>query len=181
MPSLVTVEEFAAYPKVVAAGVSTDGALQVLDAVSDDVRDYCGWHIAPSVTETLTVDGSGGEVLGLPTLHLTAVASIAEDGEDLDVDGVEWSQAGYLRKPYSRWTAKLRGVTAEVTHGYDTTPPGLLALVCDMALARLTVPVGVSREQSGGESVTYAAPGEADFTTRQRRLLDRRYRIADRP
>ena len=179
MASLVAVEQFAAYPRVVAAGVPTEGALPLLEAVSDEVRDYCGWHIAPAVTETVTVDGSGGEVLALPTLHLTRLVSVTEDGAELAVAGIEWSQAGYLRKLGGCWTSALRGVVAEIEHGYPETPPGLVALVCEVALRALTVPAGVGRESSGGESVTWTEP--PTLLPREMRMLDRRYAIAGRP
>ena len=35
------------------------------------VRAYCGWHIAPSLSETLVLDGTGARAFILPTLHLT--------------------------------------------------------------------------------------------------------------
>jgi hypothetical protein len=45
-----------------------------------EVRAFCGWHIAPEVTETLTLDGPGGYVLVLPTLHLVDLVSVTNDG-----------------------------------------------------------------------------------------------------
>ena len=58
--------------------VGTDEAAWL--AACDAVRGYCEWHIAPSVTETLTLDGPGGSVLHLPSAHVTAVASVTNDG-----------------------------------------------------------------------------------------------------
>ena len=43
-------------------------------AAQGAVRRYCGWHVAPSITETLRLDGYGGRVLTLPSKHITAIA-----------------------------------------------------------------------------------------------------------
>lgn len=178
MASLVTGEEFAAYPRVVAAGVSTANIDPLLEAVSDDIRDYCGWHIAPTLTEVVTVDGSGAEVQPLPTLHLLDVVSVTESGSAVDLAGIEWSRDGYLKRPGGWWTSALRGVAAEIEHGYPATPPGLVSLVCEVALRALVVPAGASRESSGGESVTWRESAMVDLETR---MLDRRFRIVGRP
>ena len=45
-----------------------------------EVRAYCGWHIAPVVTETLTLDGPGGHLLVLPTLRLVDLLSVTNEG-----------------------------------------------------------------------------------------------------
>lgn len=177
MASLVTPTQLAAYPRT-PAGVDTVAAQPLLDAASEAVRDYCGWHIAPVVTETVTVDGSGAAIQGLPTLMLLNLVSISNDGTDLDVADVEWSANGTMR--YCWWTAKLRGVVAEIEHGYEETPAVVVALICEMVLRGAVVPVGVTREQSGGESVTWS-PDNVYLSDREMRVLDRRYRIANRP
>ena len=179
MTTLVTPEQLAAYPRT-PAGTDTAAALPLLEAVSDAVRDYCGWHIAPAITETVTVDGSGAEVQGLPTLWLLDVVAVFDAGTALDVAGVEWSTNGILKRPGYCWTTKLRGVEAEIEHGYAVTPPAVLALICEMVLRGAVVPVGTLREQSGGESVTWSTD-DVQLTARETRILDRRYRIANRP
>lgn len=99
------------------------------------IRAYCGWHIAPVVTETLTVDGSGTSVLLLPTLHIASVASVLELGIALvDGTGYEWSVAGLLcKQQWSRWTDRPRGVVVELTHGYATVPVDLAGVSATLA------------------------------------------------
>jgi hypothetical protein len=98
-------------------------------AVVADVRGVCGWHIAPEVTETLTVDGPNSSVLILPTLRLVDVVSVLNDGTAV-VDP-EWSTSGMVRT-YC-WTWKYRGVVAEITHGFEEWPEDLLAAMYEMA------------------------------------------------
>lgn len=97
------------------------------------VRSYCRWHVAPSVTETVTLDGPGGSILLLPTLHLTDL-TITNDGTA--VTDPEWSEAGMVR---GSWTSRFRGITATMTHGYDACPADVLQIVKDMAKAAFRV------------------------------------------
>lgn len=146
------------------------------------VRDYCGWHIAGSVTETLTVDGSGSDTLDLPTLRLTAVLAVTEDGEVVDVDDIEWATAGYLKRS-TAWTRKLRGVTAQVTHGYAEMPLSLAEVVMTAAARGLDVTspgVVRSQEQIGDYSYNnqYATAGSnqpvgAFFLEHEKKVLDK--------
>lgn len=97
-----------------------------------EVRAYCGWHITPEETEDLVVDGSAASVQLLPTLRLTAVHSIDVDDTAVDLGTVEWSTAGFLRRD-AAWTSRLRGVTVNVTHGFETWP-----LDVEAVLGRMT-------------------------------------------
>lgn len=135
-----------------------------LEQASAAVRLYCGWHIAPSQVDTVTVDGSGATVQGLPTLHLTAVASITEDDTAVDVTGIEWSAAGFLKRS-TAWTCKLRGVTAQITHGYLEVPPEVREIVLTAAARGLATPAGGvvrDQEQVGDYSrnVQYSTVGQ---------------------
>lgn len=118
-----------------------------LEQVSAAVRNYLRWHLAPSVTETVVVDGSGADVLKLPTLHLTAVTAVTEDSDTVELDDVEWTTAGYLKRS-SAWTRKLRGVSVAISHGYTTVPPEVREIVMNAAARGLLTPAGgVVRDQ----------------------------------
>lgn len=174
---LATLDQFAGYWKRDLSPADAYTAELLIDMATDDIRTHCGWHIAPTVTETVTVDGSGGEVQTLPTLHLVDLIAVADDGTDLTVADVEWSVAGYMKRPGYRWTSRLRGVVAEIEHGYAEVPMGLVGLVCDLVARSMTKPPGVARESSGGESVNYDL---AEMTDRDIRMLDRRWSIKAR-
>lgn len=124
-PPLVTKAELeAAYPT--AGPVSQPD----LDALQDDVRSVCGWHIAPKLVETVTLRSEGETALVLPTLKLHAVLSVERwtgttwepmtGAEDVD----NWSARScciYRASGFPRGTIR---VTME--HGYETLPPALL-------------------------------------------------------
>lgn len=156
---------------VAPAGVETDA----WDAACGAVRAYCGWHVAPSVTETVRLDGSGTSVMLLPTLHLTELA-IKNDGTP--VSDPEWSAAGMVRTS-GCWTSKFRGVEATMTHGYSECPAeivGVLLEASSRGVAGSTVSQVGQVRMGGNEGVS----GSASFLLEQTAILDR-YRLPPRP
>lgn len=124
-------------------------------AAEDIVRSYCGWHISPSVTETITLDGNGGKVLILPTMHVTAITSVVEDGTTLSVDDYSWSQIGLLERVYyRRWPRTRRSVQVTLTHGYPQCPPAVRREVARIAAAGYSTPP-VTEAKVGQVSFTY--------------------------
>jgi len=108
-----------------------------LDAALAAARSYCGWHVTPSVPDAeITIDGPGGPLLMIPTLNMTALSSLTEDGTDVDVAALSWSRRGMVLKrhphllppnqshylPWNWWTDWFQGITVVVTHGYDNAP-----------------------------------------------------------
>lgn len=147
------------------------------------VRSYCRWHIAPSRPVDVTVDGSGVLVQPLPTLYLTSVTAVLEDGVALDLEeaGVQWSTSGYLWRP-NRWTRRLRGVQASITHGYAEVPVEVQAVVLDV-LSRASVAATIVRTETAGpfsrSLVTNAdgsSVGGVTLTELEKCVLDR-YRV----
>jgi hypothetical protein len=140
------------------------------------VQTYCGWHIAPSVTETLTLDGPGGNVLVLPSLYVTDVSAITEDGTVL-ADGTDpdvpadytWSQAGIVRRSWATgiwsgwcgvwWTSQLRGIQVDLTHGYDTWPLDLAAVIGTISERVKDNPSNLEQITVGPFSEKYATGG----------------------
>lgn len=59
------------------------------------IRKHCGWHVAPSVTRTIRLDGHGGDSLLLPSKHVTALSSLKLDGVE-HVQDARFSEAGSL-------------------------------------------------------------------------------------
>lgn len=154
-----------------------------LDGVIGDIRAYCGWHIAPASTETITLDGSGASIVQVPTLQLTAVASVAEDGVVLPSTEYEWSADGTLRRlPLGRcWTRRYRAVAVQCTHGFDEVPAELVSVVLDATSAVLALPAGAGEQpEKMGPFEFGGTSGAGAFTAAQRRVLDR-YRVNPRP
>lgn len=141
MVDLATVDDLAGLP----GGPFSPEAVR---AAGEIVRRMCGWHVAPSVTETILVDSPGGDVLWLPSRHVTDVATVRDmTGSDpVDLTGWRWSEAGLLS---GRFPAGFRAVEVTLTHGYPSCPADLLPVVADRTRRR------VMAESLGARSVTY--------------------------
>ena len=136
------------------------------DAACSAVRAYCGWHVAPSVTETVILDGSGSSVQMLPSLHVTDLTSITNDGTL--VTDPEWSEAGMVR---GCWTGRFRGVTVQMTHGYDECPAEILGVLTEAASRGVGSAVSQVGQVRMGDSS--GVPGAASFMLDQKAVLDR--------
>jgi hypothetical protein len=97
-----------------------------LGAALQEVRNYCNWHVSPSRTETLTLNGPGETILYLPSKHVTAVTQIVEDGVTLDISALSWSEHGEVIKPVVNnsqwnklWVNKFRSIAVTLTHGFS--------------------------------------------------------------
>ena len=143
-------------------------------AVSGAIRRYCRWHIAPQLTETLTVDAFGGRVLNLPTMHVVGVQSVIVSGVDR-TSSIEWSQMGTLRGSFPD---RFRSVEVTLTHGYELEDVADLVGVGEqIARNAAASPMGIVQEALAGRSVTLAqlAPGVAggiSLLERDRLILD---------
>lgn len=95
-----------------------------VDVAAASVRSEAGWHIAPVVTETITVRSYGGRELLLPTRRVVSVAS-AGTWTDWVVqpEGVLYRHVG--------WPAGVYEVT--LTHGFDSVPVELLPVLAGRA------------------------------------------------
>jgi hypothetical protein len=88
------------------------------------VRSWCGWHVGPSVTETIRVESGGGRVLLLPSLHVTDVTAIRDESGN-EVTGYKWRDNGIVR---GHWRCEEL-YEIDLTHGYETMPSELLGIV----------------------------------------------------
>lgn len=138
-----------------------------LDAAVAAIRSYCGWHIAPVRTETLTLQASAGVVI-LPTLRATGVV-VAIGETTLDASEYEL-EPGLLRLTGYRWGSGEVVVT--LTHGYDQLPADLKRAALSMADTG-TTPGG--RLKSVGPFTYEFSDDSSDADT-----IDR-YRLAPRP
>jgi hypothetical protein len=174
MAALVSVNDLAAFLKLdLTAHTAT--AQQLIDAASETITEYCGWHLVPALTETLTIDGSGHTLQPVPTMNITALAAVTEDGKDQPLSGIDWSVHGVLEKRNgAAWTGRRRGVTVTLTHGFPTAPAWLVTVACALAGRAYLGSVSAVQETSGGESVTYLNPGRGvALLPEERQMLSR--------
>lgn len=106
-------------------------------AAQGAVRRYCGWHVAPSVAETLRLDGYGGRVLTLPSKHITAIASVIVGDEDWR-DRCDWSEAGTVLLRSGRWPDAPGAIRVGLTHGWASDEvPEVAALILTLSLIHI--------------------------------------------
>lgn len=144
-----------------------------LEQAEGVVRSYCGWHIAPSRTETVTVRSRGSAVVPLPSLHVTAVASVTRDDAALVLDDeYVWSEAGVLTVAY-RWAT----LVVEFTHGYEDVPPEVTGVVQAVAQRASDNPGSMLQEAAGPFNERRAGTGAAlELLPTEKTILDR-YRL----
>ena len=151
------------------------------NAASASVRAYCGWHVAPVVTEALTLDGAGGRSLLVPSMRIRAVARVTNDASDVTAD-VKWSRSSGVMTLASGWSCDVGSIEVELTHGFDLDEvPDVAAIVVAIG-SRVSDGNGmVVHETAGGMSRRFATtsdgnvPGVPLFRT-EREALDR-YRL----
>lgn len=127
MPALVAAADLADYP-------GAPFAESVVESAGEAVRDEAGWHIAPEVTETLTIVSRGGTALVLPTLKyaITAVRDVTASPVETITDYVDRG-SGVLHRAYG-WATDHR-YEVDLTHGYAACPPALKPVIAHRAQA----------------------------------------------
>lgn len=166
--AIVTVDELASF--------QAGDAQSALDTATSDVRGHCGWHVTPSITETVTFPPWTGRTLLLPSLHVTAVASVTEDGIPLAMTDYSWTPVGLLTRArtfYPRLTSPMV-VAVTFTHGW-TEASDLAGVIKALASRSQDAPGGGFVRQVG--QVSYQNPkGDGGLLVDEKAILSR-YRI----
>jgi hypothetical protein len=116
-------------------------------AAAEVVRDYCGWHIAPSITDTYPklAIGSGGIIM-LPSGYVTDVASVTINSPAGDTvldptTDYDWFKTGYIEARSPLWRYGYGAVsgpqqaglaTVTMTHGYTECPLAVKAVIFEL-------------------------------------------------
>lgn len=180
LPALITPADIA-----VASGgrISADDSRlpSVCAAVSAAIRDYCGWHIAPSL-QCVYKTQVGTRVIMLPAKLVTSIDGITVRDILLDSTKYEWKRSGAVRihrHPQARgqWGAY------EVTYhaGMDASATALAQVAAQVALNNLVATPGVRNESVGQVSLSYnqlsdGVSGGIQLLNRDKSLL-REYRL----
>lgn len=174
LPPLLTPEQFV----VDTPGSCLDGRLiDLLAGATTAVRRYCGWHIAPVITETVVVDPPGGNNLQFRTLRLVDVDEIRVHDVPLDSDRFDWSELGDVQLRSGRWPRRYRSVEATITHGFESAAD-VAQIIRQVVANGLASPMGATREQAGMLAVSWAttAPGVSGGLS----LLERDLAVLDK-
>jgi hypothetical protein len=140
------------------------------------IREFCGWHIWPSLTHTRFCDMTGDGTILLPTRHATAVVSVTPtwagatvvDPSSYALDQRGWIsftpfQYGFAPTPASTslWpidTVRLfdaykkhdMRMQVTFTHGYDTIPDTVQGVAHELVMRVLEKPSGIASEVNAG-------------------------------
>ena len=151
-----------------------------LDAALAAARRFCGWHVTPVIESDITIDGTGDHMLVLPTLMLTELGSVSEDGVDIALIELNWSARGLVIKRSGHWWSEMfRAIVVNFSHGYASVPDFesvILGAIERGAFSADRLPRSIGPFQ-------YSDPSNADgmiFTDAERSVLDR-YALEKRP
>lgn len=172
LPPLLTAEEYAR----ITGAEESERLEAALNAASQAIRNYCGWHVSPSVN--CTANPAGGAIIAkLPAGYVSALTSITENGEALSSSDYEWRKDGLIKRaaPYA-WSDKWGGIEVQYTAGYDSAAvPDLIETACAIVAGVLAVAPGVTSESADGVSISYSANAAsiaAALTSQQKNALE---------
>lgn len=152
LPPIITAAQFNAITGGVMSS-TTERIEAVLDGVSQAIRDYCGWHVAPILSCNYIGNGTGRTMV-LPATDVRSVEAVALEGEDLDATAYEWIQTGLLWLKFRRFPDAWRSVDVTFTAGNDSV--GALAMAAaQIAANALAGTAGVREEHAGAVGITY--------------------------
>lgn len=176
LPDLMTAQEFANYTNSRFSSTDTRIAANLASA-SAAIRNYCGWHIAPSLSCGMLYnvfdlrDAFVGNdlLIQLPATFVTNVEKVVlgavwnEDAEDwngeviTDAARIEYTN-GLLRVFDAGALDRRSRVFVKYTAGFSLASiPILKELVTNGVVHAITNTYGVASEAAGGNSISYSA------------------------
>ena len=161
LPPLLSVTEF---NTLTGSRWANDPMLSTtLAAASQAIRDFCGWHVSPSLTCYATCYGNS-RLLHLPFRGVSAIAKVEINGVELPSTAyrLDARQLGEVYRtdgyywPCFGWT----DIEVKATAGYPATiMPVLSQVLVQLVSTSLASPIGVKEEHAGQVGITYNAPG----------------------
>lgn len=134
-----------------AVGVETRQAEQALRLATAAIRSYTNQHISQVNGETVPVIPMG-ELILLPELPVTAVASITANGVTVTSSSYTWHKSGIVERT-GGWGTGPHLVT--YSHGFTSTPGAIKKACLELATSMITNPTDVRQESIGAYSVTF--------------------------
>lgn len=134
-----------------------------LGAAGDTIRDHCGWHVYPVITETNVWAKIGNKgIVMLSTLNLVSVQRLTWCGYEMPADGYEVHDEGWIQQVGPSFGNRLhRGmrnhwVRVDFTHGYEELPKAVAEVGFELTARTLEKPAGVVKHMTRG-------PTDIDF------------------
>jgi len=129
-----------------------------LDAAHGAVRRFCGWHVAPVITESLTLDGNGSRSILLPSRRVTAITSVLENGVVVAATDFDWSESGVLTRTNGYWSHRHRSIIVSLTHGFDDVSD-VAGIISGIAARSMAAKDGALSKRAGSMAITRGASG----------------------
>ena len=135
--------------------INNPRAAAALQAASQAIRNYCGWHISPEIECTAHLTGEGN-ILRLPASYVSKIFEITEENEL--VTEYEWKRDGLLRKTMGKhWSDSWDSVEVRYVAGYNMAAvPDLVEAVRSITEGVITVSAGVTSESADGVAIAYS-------------------------
>lgn len=156
-----------------------------LRVASEAIRTYLGWHLAPSITETLTLPVKQKGLIMLPSRFVTAVESVTIADEVLDPSSdFIWDSGGWIntgsyyfydtpRWPNVATSWQLKEAVVEFTHGYPEVPLPVKQVAFELVKSTMTTPVSNVSQMAtpAGYRISLSSPAGFNLNEGQQRLL----------
>lgn len=172
LPAFISVDDFNLFTNGKFAGDAR--IVSTLPSASEAIRNFCGWHIAPSLTcgmvyNVLDLRDAfvGRELLiQLPATYVTGIQKIVLNAvlnpstglyEGDETDDYENGMGDGLLRIYDVGNLNRKSrIFIKYTAGFTDTPSAIKELTADRVSHAVTNPYGVNSEAAGGVSVSYS-------------------------
>lgn len=165
IPEMLTLEEF---NEITANKYIMDSRAEPnMRAAASAIRNYCGWHVYPSIAcEFSTTLFDKAVTLANSMLILQLPATFVTSVESITIDGVEYDETYVLRpngilRVYNLQRTCLKPwaeVIVRYTAGIpDAAAAGIKELIAHRITHALESSAGIQSETTGGVSITYNA------------------------
>jgi hypothetical protein len=154
-----------------------------LRVASNAIRKYLGWHLSPSVTETIVVPIGQRGIIPLPSRYVTNVSRVEIAETVMDADGYTWDKAGWIQTgryyydPSSAWPTVAswqdHNATVTLTHGYAEVPLEVKQVGFELAQDAMSTPVSNVSQMStpAGYRITLSSPPGFYLSVGQQQVL----------
>ena len=154
-----------------------------LRVASHVIRAYLGWHLSPSLTETIQVPVKQKGLILLPSRYVTEVTNLTIGNELLDPDDYVWEQGGWIqtgqlysdtnRYPASVSAWRVNEASVTITHGYDEVPLEVKQVAFELVETTIATPVGNVSQMStpAGYRISLSMPAGFSLNEGQQKIL----------
>lgn len=172
LPAFISVDDFNLFTNGKFAGDAR--IVSTLPSASEAIRNFCGWHIAPSLTCGMVYnvldlrDAFVGRdlLIQLPATYVTGIQKIVLNAvlnpstglyEGDETDDYEIGMGDGLLRIYDVGNLNRKSrIFIKYTAGFTDTPSAIKELTADRVSHAVTNPYGVNSEAAGGVSVSYS-------------------------